>query len=56
MEELVAGSPEFGAQNESITPSFSRPVWQDQQMVCDQCQYTGQDIDTFPCAKCHTRA
>jgi len=38
-----------------LAPNFTRPVWPDQQMTCDQCQYNGQDIDTFPCAKCHTR-
>lgn len=37
------------------TPNFSKPVWHDQQMSCEQCRYNGQDIDTFPCAKCHTR-
>ena len=22
---------------------------------CDNCVYRQQDIDTYPCAKCHTR-
>ena len=22
---------------------------------CDNCTYGQQDIDTYPCAKCHTR-
>lgn len=56
MEEMIGSRPDFREQNESITPSFSKPVWQDQQMACDKCQYNGQDIDTFPCAKCHARA
>jgi hypothetical protein len=24
-------------------------------MSCEECNYNDQDIDTFPCAKCHTR-
>ena len=36
-------------------PNQSRPVWVDPQMNCDQCRYNDQDVDTFPCAKCHTR-
>jgi hypothetical protein len=38
-----------------LTPSFSKPVWGDQEMSCKDCNYNEQDIDTFPCAKCHTR-
>ena len=38
-----------------IVPSFIRPVWQDQQMTCAHCRFNDQDIDTCPCAKCHTR-
>jgi len=38
-----------------IVPSFIRPVWQDQQMTCGNCRFNDQDIDTCPCAKCHTR-
>lgn len=37
------------------TPSFTKPVWGDTQMSCEECNYNDQDIDTFPCAKCHTR-
>jgi len=33
----------------------SNPVWQDQQITCGQCRFSDQDIDTYPCAKCHTR-
>jgi hypothetical protein len=36
-------------------PNFTKPVWGDLQMSCEDCNYNGQDIDTFPCAKCHTR-
>jgi hypothetical protein len=25
------------------------------EMSCGDCNFNGQDIDTFPCAKCHTR-
>lgn len=36
-------------------PSFTKPVWGDLEMSCKECRYNEQDIDTFPCAKCHTR-
>lgn len=36
-------------------PNFTKPVWGDVAMSCDDCNYNDQDIDTFPCAKCHTR-
>ena len=36
-------------------PNFTKPVWGDIAMSCDECNYNDQDIDTFPCAKCHTR-
>jgi hypothetical protein len=36
-------------------PSFTKPVWGDLSMSCDECDFNDQDIDTFPCAKCHTR-
>ncbi|MDX2480969.1 MAG: hypothetical protein QNK24_11625 [Desulfuromusa sp.] len=38
-----------------LTPNITKPIWVDQQMNCSQCKYNDQDIDTFPCAKCHTR-
>ena len=37
------------------TPNFTRPVWGDLEMSCEECNFNDQDIDTFPCAKCHTR-
>jgi len=37
------------------TPSFTKPVWGTLEMSCDECNFNDQDIDTFPCAKCHTR-
>ena len=36
-------------------PNFTKPVWGDLDMSCEYCNYNTQDIDTFPCAKCHTR-
>ncbi len=36
-------------------PNFTKPVWNNIEMSCDECNYNDQDIDTFPCAKCHTR-
>lgn len=38
-----------------LSPNITRPVWNTQQMSCQSCKYNGQDVDTFPCAKCHTR-
>lgn len=38
-----------------LSPNATKPVWGNPQMNCDQCQYNDQDVDTFPCAKCHTR-
>ena len=37
------------------TPNFTRPVWGELDMSCEECKFNDQDIDTFPCAKCHTR-
>jgi hypothetical protein len=37
------------------TPNFARPVWGELNMSCEECKFNDQDIDTFPCAKCHTR-
>jgi hypothetical protein len=37
------------------TPNFTKPVWGELEMSCEDCKYNDQDIDTFPCAKCHTR-
>ena len=38
-----------------ILPQFAKPVWENVPMDCKECRYSDQDIDTFPCAKCHTR-
>jgi len=43
-----------GSQSE-IMPQFSKPVWDKDEMNCKKCHYNDQDIDTFPCAKCHIR-
>jgi len=37
------------------SPNFTKPVWGELEMSCDECKFNDQDIDTFPCAKCHTR-
>ena len=41
--------------DETMVPNTARPVWADQNMTCENCRFRDQDIDTFPCAKCHTR-
>jgi len=38
-----------------IAQNFPKPVWPNQQLTCGQCPFNDQDIDTYPCAKCHTR-
>ena len=56
MEEHII--PKSQSQTEPATfiaPNATKPVWGDPQMNCDQCKYNDQDVDTFPCAKCHTR-
>ena len=36
--------------------SYFKPITQDfEDESCQYCTYSDQDIDTFPCAKCHTR-
>ena len=40
---------------ERFTTNMAKPVWQDPQMTCKQCPYCGQDVDTTPCDRCHTR-
>lgn len=55
MEKYIISRPPYHDKLSQTAPSFTKPVWQDQQMTCEQCRYNDQDIDTFPCAKCHTR-
>ncbi len=40
---------------EVVMPQFTRPVWSETKIDCKECHYNDQDIDTFPCAKCHSR-
>ncbi len=54
MEKITARNSKK-SQFSQAAPNFTRPVWGDQQMTCEECSYNDQDIDTFPCAKCHTR-
>jgi hypothetical protein len=42
-------------QASKTSPNFTKPVWGDLKMSCEECNFNDQDIDTFPCAKCHTR-
>lgn len=58
MEEHIipAGTQSQPESTTFMAPNITKPVWVDPQMNCDQCQYNDQDVDTFPCAKCHTRA
>ena len=43
------------AQESQTTPNFTKPVWGNMEVSCEECKFNDQDIDTFPCAKCHTR-
>jgi len=36
-------------------PNFTKRAWGTRNMSCEECNYNDQDIDTFPCAECHTR-
>jgi len=38
-----------------LTYSLTGSFWQDEKLTCSQCKFGDQDIDTYPCAKCHTR-
>ncbi len=39
-----------------IIQSYFKPITPDfENESCQYCTYCDQDIDTFPCAKCHTR-
>lgn len=56
MNEFLTKKSRFKSpKSEKALPSVTKPVWGEQDMNCDTCQYNDQDIDTFPCAKCHTR-
>ena len=44
-----------GSEKGIILPHFTRPVWGEEKMVCKECNYNDQDVDTYPCAKCHVR-
>jgi len=57
-EKIMQKIPDKKLKKERLsqeTPSFTKPVWGDLEMSCEDCNFNGQDIDTFPCAKCHTR-
>ena len=55
MEEQIIARPKQESKTTLVAPNFTKPVWVDPEMNCDQCKYNDQDVDTFPCAKCHTR-
>ena len=44
-------------QEEPVTfQNYFRPITPDfEEESCQYCSYCEQDIDTYPCAKCHTR-
>ncbi len=43
------------SRSDVVMPQFGKPVWNDAEMSCRECRYNDQDIDTFPCARCHVR-
>lgn len=54
MEKQTRNMPQ--KKNGIILQSYFRPITQDyEDESCEFCTYCDQDIDTFPCAKCHTR-
>ena len=41
---------------EVMLHNFFKPITQDfEEESCHYCTYSEQDIDTYPCARCHTR-
>ncbi len=36
-------------------PRMTEKLWQSPQKNCKNCPYCNQDVDTYPCAQCHTR-
>ena len=41
---------------EVVLHNHFKPITPDyEDETCEYCTYGDQDIDTFPCAKCHTR-
>ena len=56
MKEYIVPTQNHADPPTYLAPNTTKPVWVDQKMNCDQCKYNDQDVDTFPCAKCHTRA
>jgi hypothetical protein len=56
MNEFSTKKPRFNPMSaEKALPNVTKPVWGELDMNCNTCRYNDQDIDTFPCAKCHTR-
>ena len=54
MEEQRTDHRAVQAVNETAAQESVKPAWQDQQMTCKKCRYCGQDIDSYPCDRCHT--
>jgi hypothetical protein len=53
-EQHIGQSKTLGGEKSSIqyvTKTFCR----NEKMSCSQCRFCDQDIDTYPCDKCHTR-
>jgi len=55
MEEQSAAHYKPLVSEKMSMPNFTRPVWQDQKVPCEQCRFCDQDIDAYPCDRCHTR-
>jgi tRNA(Ile2) C34 agmatinyltransferase TiaS len=39
----------------AVEKSVVKRLWQDQEKTCQKCPYCGQDVDSYPCDRCHTR-
>ena len=55
MEEQMVDRTRALRDTKPVIPADRRTGWKDPQMTCKECQYNDQDIDTCPCARCHTR-
>ncbi len=52
-EDFIAESGP--AKGTMISMDFIETACSEPKVSCQDCRYNDQDVDTFPCATCHTR-
>jgi len=55
MEEQQSGYSKALDAEKKLLISYIKTSSRDEQLSCRQCRFSDQDIDTYPCDKCHTR-